>query len=52
MKKYDFSVGFFCRPATFAKSSKLRRAAVAKEKELALCKALTSASDFYLDFKF
>jgi hypothetical protein len=26
------------RPATFAKSSKLRRAAVAKEKELALCK--------------
>lgn len=33
-------MAFFCRPATFAKSSKLRRAAVAKEKELAVCRSL------------
>jgi hypothetical protein len=47
---YGFSLGLCGRPATFAKSSKLRRAAVAKEKELALGKALTYASVFYLNF--
>lgn len=38
------------RPATFAKSSKLRRAAVAKEKELALCKCKSNSCKYDLRY--